>query len=94
MCKLGIHNVEYKKEAFCEHCYKLEPYSATVEDGADYCLDCMRYNDDFEITEQERNEILLHETQLQIKYYKEKYESYISYAIELTKKAKSYENKK
>jgi hypothetical protein len=86
---LQIKDVKFEENSWCEHCGQLEPYTAVVEDGSQYCLDCMRMNDNFELSEEERYEVEVKETSEQIKYHKRSYDNLIQYAIELGKRKPS-----
>jgi hypothetical protein len=75
----GIEDVKIEEEAFCEHCYELEPFSAVVELGADYCIDCAKCSDEFIITKEEEKEIQIKETEAKIMHFESRLESLREY---------------
>lgn len=70
-----FEDVKYNEEAFCEHCYELEPYTAVIEIGADYCIDCAEHSGDVELSEEDLQLIAIVETLYKAKYYRSRYES-------------------
>jgi len=69
---LTVEDVEYKEEAWCEHCGDLEPYDATVEDGTRWCIDCATYGDTLKVTEKEREDIHTKELEHKLAYFEER----------------------
>jgi hypothetical protein len=82
-----IKDVEYNEEAFCEHCYELEPYTATIEDGAMYCIDCAVNSDDVELSEEDLKVIEITETLYKVKYFEKRHVSNLTRLADLIKDA-------
>lgn len=88
--KIGIENIVFNKEAFCEHCGDLEPYTATSDDVC-YCLECLDYNDELNLTEREMSSVQLKETRLMRNYYFERMVTLDIRINELSKEIESIE---
>ena len=70
MCEVfTIKDIEYKKEPYCEHCGDLEPFTATFEDGASWCIWCGLHGD-LQLTEEDKRHIEIIETTKKIGYFK------------------------
>ena len=70
-------DVKIEEEAFCEHCYELEPFTPVIEDGADYCLDCFTSGND--ISNDIREQIELESAKMQLEYYTKKINGLMKY---------------
>lgn len=76
----GIEDIIYEEEPNCEHCGDLEPFTAMVETDPTYCLDCF---DDIELSEDDKVEINLLETQKKIEYFSKRLVRLCNYRDEL-----------
>lgn len=88
--RFGIKDIVFKKEAYCEHCGDLEPYSATSDDVS-YCLECLDYNDELNLTDREMSSVQLKETRLMRNYYFERMVTLDIRINELSKEIESIE---
>lgn len=69
----GIEDVHYSEEAWCEHCMDLEPFDATLDDGGTHwCMDCANYNDDFQLSDNEKKAIEIQELAYKYKYFSDR----------------------
>jgi|AntAceMinimDraft_18_1070375.scaffolds.fasta_scaffold42071_3 hypothetical protein len=67
-CDLGNFSITIYSD--CESCGVLEPYSVTWSDGGTWwCLDCARYNKNFELTEEFEKKLLKLQKEKLIKYH-------------------------
>lgn len=71
----GIEDVRYSEEVWCEHCGDLEPFDATLEMGTNWCMDCARYNDDFQLSEDEKKAIRIQELVYKFRYFNKRLQS-------------------
>ena len=83
--KFTIEDVEFKEETFCEHCYDLEPFTPTIEDGARYCLDCMGNDDRLELSNEDLKVIEVMELVYKLNHYQKIFKDYQKSLIELIK---------
>lgn len=75
MCEVfTIDDIQYKEEPWCEHCGELEPYTATFEDGADWCIWCGLMGD-LQLKEEDKWAIEVMEAKHKLKYFTERVES-------------------
>lgn len=69
-CELGNFSIE--EECDCESCRTLAPFSVMWSNGGTwYCLNCARYDDDFEMTDEFEAELLKIQKEKQKKYHEE-----------------------
>lgn len=64
-----IDDVRFEEEAYCEHCYDLEPFSPIVGE-VDYCVECALMSGDLELNEKEKTAIRMTEKLLRGKHYR------------------------
>lgn len=83
--KFTIEDIEFEEEAFCEHCYDLEPFTPTIEVGARYCLDCMGNDDKLELSNEDLKVIEVMELVYKLNHYQKIFKDYQKSLIELIK---------
>lgn len=73
MEEFTIKDVKYKEECYCEHCGDLEPFTATFEDGCDWCIWC-GLNGDLYLSKEEQRQVSIIEATKKIVYFKNRIE--------------------
>ncbi|UGO46319.1 hypothetical protein PQE74_gp211 [Bacillus phage vB_BanS_Chewbecca] len=74
MDEFTIKDVKYKEECYCEHCGDLEPFTATFEDGCDWCIWC-GLNGDLHLSEEDQRQISIMEAKHKLKYFTKRAET-------------------
>ena len=65
------YTISLYEEPFCEHCYDLEPFEATIDLDIQYCVSCCSANG-IEIPENLLIKIKAKQKELKIEFYKKK----------------------